>query len=350
MAENFKVSYSELYTYMKCPRKHYLSYIEKLHKATKTESKRMNIGSIVHELLEAALRLYYNNEYRTSLDDMCIYIDGVAELYAAENRPQSESIIVDEVEYVIGENNQKSWDEDFELAVGIAKRTIKHLDIPNNWRIETINWQGETLPIIEWKFEYPLYGNVNLVGVIDVVMRSLQDDQIYLIDWKTRATLLDDFEIGAEHMSMQLSLYQHVLNSMGVEVSGTITYQIRSAVPQRPNLTTTGKVSRAKVTTDRETFMYWVKQNGQSEDEYADMIFPDESHWFKPIKIIRNVVELQNRWLNVQVIAERMLNDELAPKYETPDCVYCPYFKLCLGEDNGLDNEYFIETQFTKGE
>ena len=331
---------------MKCPRKHKLSYVDKLHKISRTESRRMNIGSFVHFLVEWALRTYFFYNYEFSLEDMYKEMDAHAEIYIQENRPKPETFDDGENVYIIGEDEQKAWDEDFALATQIAKRTIKHLDIPNKWRIETLG----TDPIIEWKFNYPLFADRNLSGVIDVVMRSLEDDQVYLIDWKTRATLLDDFEIGAEHMSMQLSLYQHVLNSLGVNVAGTITYQIKSDVPKHPAITTTGKVSRAKITSDYATFMETVVANGQNPEDYADMIFPDESYWFKPIKIIRSQIEIYNRWLNAQMIAQRMVTDELAPKYETPDCVYCPYFKLCLGEDIGLDNEYYIESNYTKGE
>lgn len=352
MQLNKTVSFSELYIYMKCPRKHYLSYVARLHKnESRISTKRMNLGSIIHYFLEKSMKEYWLNDYEPSFADMFDMIDIWSVDYALENRPKPQEIFDGEEFVEVGFDEIQSWDEDYQLAIAIAKRTIKQLDVPNKWRVEEIHWQGEIIPLVEFKFEYPLFSDRNLVGVIDLVARSLEDDQVYLIDWKTRQTLVDNFEIGAEHMSMQLSIYQYVLNSLGVQVAGTITYQIKSSLPTKPALTDkTKKVARVKGSYDHDEFMAFVVANGQDPEEYADMYFPDIEHWFLPVTIIRGRIELQNRWENVKVIAQRMVADELSPKYETPDCCYCPFFKLCYGEDIGLDNQYFIEANYAKGE
>lgn len=333
---------------MECPTKHHYSYRERLRKQTYYQSNRIDIGIVVHEALEAALKAYHNVTYETPLEIIYDVIDERIAQYAAKNMPQEKALTPEGFEI---DNTQviADWTVSVEVARKIAKRTIKHLDVPKNWRTETIEWEGETVPLIEFRFEYPLVEDRNIVGKIDWVARNLEDGQVYLIDWKTRKIFTDDYEVAGEDMNLQLSIYQYVLQSMGIPTFATITYQIRSTVPATPEVTKQGRVSRAKIATDYETYTAAILANNEQVEDYAEFLsnLQTTDYWWLPIRIIRGQHELRSRWDTVQKIAMRMVHDDDPPKYETPRCTYCPFFQLCLGSDRGLDIDSIKEMSYT---
>lgn len=355
-----RISYSELSSYMECPRKHHYAYEERLHKISYSQSSRMNIGIVVHECIEESLMKYLVTNYTASIEDINNAIEYRAREYSKINKPEIQMVYNGDG-FVPGNLNElEQWDRDIELAVKITKRTMKYLDVPSNWRTKYIEWNNEKVPLIEFKFEYPIIPGYDLVGKIDWVAESLEDGQTYLIDWKTRKIFSDDFEVGGEDMNLQLSLYQYVLNSLGVDTFGTITYQIRSDIPHLPvklndnelkdGTLVPGKISKAKITTDYETFKKALEENGESPEEEISKIkwsFTDDTYWWLPIQVIRGKKELHSRWETAREITERLSQDDVAPKYENPRCTFCPYFRLCLGEDRGFDIDFLKESQYT---
>lgn len=342
------ISFSELSSYMQCPRKHFHAYEERLHKNSYSQSSRMNIGIVVHECLESALKEYVLKDYSVGFETIYDVMKKKVGVYDSLNRPKLQEFFDGEKYITTGEDEQEQWDADLDTALKIAQRTIMHLNIPENWEIIGIQWGGEYVPLIEFKFEYPIVNDTLMVGKIDLVARNREDNLVYLFDWKTKKAFSDDFEIGAEDMNLQMSIYQYVLNSLGVNIFGTITYQIRSTVPQKPATKLDGKMSRANITTDWETYKAALLENGENPDDYVDMrmkIQP-EQYWWLPITVIRGRIELQNRWNTAKEIASKMLDEQTHSKYESQQCAFCPYFRLCLGEDRGLDVQNIKETLY----
>lgn len=349
------VSFSELSTYMECPRKHYYAYIERLHKAKYTQSNRINVGLVVHALIQAVLLYYIDTDYKATFEEIDLLINQVADIFK-KDAPQTKKFM-DLQGNILSEDDKElvEFIHNIELSKEIAKRLVRHLDVPNNWRTEFINWNGEEVPLVEFKFEYPIVEGNDIVGKIDWVAKSLFDNQVYLIDWKTRAKMTDDFKISGEDMNLQMSIYQYVLNSLGVKTFGTITYQVRSDIPHIPEITKKHKLSEAKIATDWKTYSEHLIKNGQNPDDHEAMknkieqSYRDE-YWWLPVYIIRGNKELENRWLTAQEITGTMLNDTKHSKYESPRCLFCPYFQICLGSDRGMDTDYLKKMDFTKDE
>lgn len=349
------VSFSELSSYMECPRKHYYAYIERLRKAKYTQSGRINVGLVVHALIQAALLYYIDMDYKATFEEVDIILNvAVGEFF--KQIPDTKKFM-DMQGNVISEDTKERDEflDNINLAIKITQRLVRHLDIPNNWRTEFINWNGEEVPLIEFKFEYPVVEGNDIVGKIDWVAKSLFDNQVYLIDWKTRAKMTDGFKISGEDMNLQMSIYQYVLNSLGVNTFGTITYQVRSDIPHEPEITKKGKMSEAKIATDWETYKQHLLNNGEDPNNYDAMKNKIESlytedYWWLPVYIIRGNKELTNRWLTVQEITDTMLHDTKHSKYESPRCQFCPYFQLCLNQDRGMDVEYIKKMDYTKDE
>lgn len=352
------ISYSELSSYMDCPQKHHFAYIERLRKQTFYQSWRIDTGIIVHEGLEKALKAYHNTGYTLLLEDAYRVIDQTVDAYDLANRPPLEEKTIDGFD-IDNTDAVLEWEDTVSTAREIAKRTIKHLDVPANWRTEEIKWNGETVPLIEFRFEYPLVEDRNIVGKIDWIARNVKDGQVYLIDWKTRKTFTDDFSVGMEDMNLQLSIYQYVMQSMGVDIFGAITYQIKSVVPAVPKVTN-GRtlkdgtvvdrhVSKAKIATDYPTYMKALIDNNEDLDNYAEFLenIQNEDYWFLPVYIYRSMTTLRSRWENVQNIALRMVNDLNPPKYEGHKCKFCPYMSLCLASDAKVDVDSMKEVLYT---
>ena len=329
--------------------KHHYSYKERLRKQTYSQSGKIDKGIIVHEALESALKAYHNTGYTINLDDIYRIIDDKVDQYAESNRPEpvgfetEDGLVVSDNSAILAE-----WDETVSTARQIAKRTIKYLDVPANWRTEEITWNGETVPLIEFRFEYPLVEDRNIAGKFDWVARNIKDGFTYLIDWKTRAKFTGDFEIAGEDMNLQLSIYQYVLSSMGIETSGTITYQIRSSIPSVPEKTKNGHISKAKITTDYDTYMAALVENQEELSDYLEVLerIQDDEYWWLPLTIYRDKLELASRWDTVQKITRLMIATTDPIKFESPRCAFCPFFRLCLGEDRGIDPRILKESAY----
>lgn len=337
---------------MECPVKHRLSYLERLRKKAWTQSNRIDIGSIVHMALEYALSAYYNTSYLITLDEVYAVVDDAIDSYDQEKKPKV--LEFGELDGYHWDNQKEvdEWNETINTARGISKRTIRYLDVPNNWRTESITIDGKIVPLIEFSFEYPLVEDRNMIGRIDWVARNIKDGQIYLIDWKTRGKFTEAFAVGGENMNLQMSIYQYVLNSLGVDVFGTLTYQIKSTIPKQPDKTLKGRLSKSNITTDWETYRQAILDNGELEDDpyYEEMRIKlqiaDFDQWWLPVTVIRSRKELESRWNTVKKIAKKMVEDTDPAKYESQRCMYCPFFSICLGEDNGEDVEFIKVNEY----
>jgi len=345
------VSYSEISSYQRCTYQHYLSYV-KGYKRVRKEIGASATGTIVHLAIAAALHWYHANDYRHDDDAIFTEILKAVKVWSETNRPE-DPIIVDEDGLLVDFSEAADeWARAVDEAAVIAYRTIRHLDVPNRWRT-VVDKDG--VPYIEYRLEHPMLPESEYVGVIDWVAVDLSKNITYVVDWKTRKTFQDDENsvIGGEDFNVQLSLYQYALMERGVNASGAIIYQISSRIPEIPDLTKKGAVSKAKIKTDWETYSEAVRSYGLDPNDYLDMKDQlDAVEFWRPVTHYRGKEELLNRWINARRWAEIIERNSdpayVPPKVENVTCVFCPFARICLAEDKGWDVDYLIEDQYTK--
>lgn len=118
--------------------------------------------------------------------------------------------------------------------------------------------------------------------------------RLWVVDFKTRKTFYDD---ASEDVNIQNALYQYLALAHGLNVSGTITLQVRSDVPKRPKVNKDGTVSRAKIVTTWDVYRQTVVDAGQDPSEYEDMrLALSTVEWTKSIVQYRSVQETAIVW------------------------------------------------------
>lgn len=232
-------------------------------------------------------------------------------------------------------------------AVAIFRRAFATLE-PQRW--ETVVLNGT--PLIEAGFALPIEGVPHIDGVrgtADWVCRELDTGDVWLLDWKTRASLKP---LGYDRLQLQAPLYQLFLHRYGVTTAGSITFQIRRRAPETPKLTKGGKVSRAKIVTDWGTFRAAVEANGQDPAEYAD-VKAKLGPFDRIDRYLRTEDELDAAWHTVMTAAHdisatiergaapsRLLNPYLG-------CSGCSHRTYCEADMAGADLAYLLATKYT---
>lgn len=344
------ISYSEIAAFQRCQYQHHLGYVEG-YKKVRTEVGASALGTVVHVAIAAALLWYHNNDYKDDKDAVLAVILDVVRRWSDENKPDS-PIIVDEDGLLVDFSEaEQEWIRSVDEAAAIAYRTVMHLDIPTNWRT-VVDSSG--IPLIEYRLEHPIGDNYDYVGVIDWVATDINRGITYIVDWKTRRNFQDDENayLSGEDFNVQLSLYQYALNDRGANVQGSIIYQISSRLPEIPDLTKQGRVSKAKIKSDWPTYRQAVIDYGLDPDDYLDMKEQlDAIEFWRPVTHYRGQKEITSRWVTMLGWAKLIAEYDGEPlKNENVTCVFCPFAQICLAEDKGFDVQYMIEDRYTKRE
>lgn len=347
---NTFVSFSQISEYQRCPFKWYLLYVEGIRPQRTDDA--LNLGSLVHAGLAFALTFYMSMDYNVSLGDMYSVIADYFNQWKANNRPESQMVIDMDGSWVEDDSRLLSFDEIVDTAAIIVYRTVRFLDIPNNWRVvvgQSLDGKHNKVPYIEVPFELQANG-YTFVGKIDAVLLNLRDNRTYLIDWKTRTSFEDDENnvITGEEFNEQMALYHYALSFYGVKVDGEVTYQIASKVPKKPEVLKSGKaMSRANITSDWETYRAAVIEAGFDPNDYLDM--QDKlsvTKWWHPVTIYRSEGNLAKRFATLDVWARRMLEDVTCPQVYSRMCKLCPFNHICFAVDNDYDVDALIKEQY----
>lgn len=288
---------------------------------------------LIHKGIEYALRAMYNKEK----DIVSPAQQGIQNEYAKYIQRAEVQLFSEIPEYM--QELQQTYEESLE----ITKRAIRNLELEKG-RWETLVLNGE--PVIEYRIEVPLSGWKGFVGYIDWAAKDLHTGYKWLIDFKTKKVLHGEEN---EEINLQASVYQYLLMKKGLELNGSASFQIRSEVPEIPEKTKSGSISKALITTDWETYSAEVLRNNLSLENYIDV-----KNKLKPFDKFttnyRSLIEIEKIWGEVLAIAEDMRYTGL-PIYRNinpVNCKSCAYHDLCFEELRGNDTQYIEQNFFTK--
>jgi CRISPR/Cas system-associated exonuclease Cas4 (RecB family) len=179
-------------------------------------------------------------------------------------------------------------------------------------------------PLLEVPFDVPLLDGVRFRGYIDAVCRN-QEDEIILIDWKTRGRFYGQ---NAIQLDAQLHLYAYILKLWGIKVDKAYQVQMRTPGPASPSLTVKGEISKKMGKTTEKYLIDGLANLGKQDayDKLKAKIAPTE-HWIEPIEVH---LQTERHWVNARNWAARILKDdtynEVARAYT---CKFCPYKTHC---------------------
>lgn len=175
------ISFSQVSTFMRCPKQYYYSYVEKLKQPP---AFALNFGKAIHKGIE----VNYAQKIETHKD---LHIDEIKDAYNEEMKASKDILEDDATDH----EDIKKWKEDY---TGYYKQGFEMLDMYH----EQIG--KKTQPIIaEGKFEIPNEGGRNLLGYIDLV-----DDKNIVVDSKTAGS---KYTQAKANNDLQLSAYFYAL-------------------------------------------------------------------------------------------------------------------------------------------
>lgn len=245
----------------------------------------------------------------------------------------------------------------------IANRAVNDLDIGHRWDTHKV----DGVPMVEWRgeVELDLPGWSGVHGFLDWVAIDLKDGSKWLTDHKVRESFMAD---ETEDYNLQMAVYQKVLRKYGIHAAGSISHQIRAAVPKVPELLKAKqkkgvdqprKMSKAAIVTDWETYSKALDDHNIKHEGYDDMKQKiADVEWARFSRAYWPEATVDRIWDSVVVTGAR----EMAAMYETNkdwqqfrnigfmNCKGCNFNELCWGDLRGHDVDDILANQYVVGE
>jgi len=188
---------------------------------------------------------------------------------------------------------------------------------------------SEIKPIVELRFDREIEG-VRVLGYIDAIIED-QHGNTVLVDWKTRAQLLDNEQIAVDN---QLYVYAYVAQHiLGIPIDRVCQVQMKTTLPAKPKTIKSGALSKTLGVTTRSAFVDECFRLGYTvtmeEIDGYDHKFVDESEFLRMSYIdMSRVTPKTNEFIGwIQRIRE---DKQMLPVNNSVVCKWCQYRDLCL--------------------
>lgn len=341
MPKNAKIgeltlSRTQILDYLGCGYRWDLSYRRGIQSTKVREA--MDVGSAVHMAIKYAVHLYAAGGKWTEVKEARAISAGVSAWAMAEIERRGD-YITEELDTQI----QAIRDD----ACGIAAKALESIRL-TDW--EVASWQGKPLCEVELMVPLPPWKGYRTIP--DLVARHKSAGKKapwWLIDWKCRASFDED---DAEEVNLQFTTMQLVVEEVcGLEIEGSILWQVRSAQPREPKLNQNGTMSRADIVSDWATYEAALIANHLNPADYADMKEKlSGKEWFRAIVQHRSTDECTAVWASIVLpAASAMARDPQVIRrwnYTVFCCRGCWAKDFCHAEMFGSDTEFLLETDY----
>lgn len=326
------VSVSQLQTFMSCPQKWEYNYVDRL--APRVERAYLSIGKLCHKGMQTAMTMKWladrGEVSHTPSGILCVALEAMDEEWGQyvegtslldEEIPDLEQILLD--------------------ARSVFEQAFWEFDI-DRYEVLTVFDGVEERPALELHFVVPCAGSKGLHGYIDAILRDKETGFVWSTDYKFRKTLAPDED---EANNVQNAVYSWACYKMGINITGTMTWQHVNTPATEPSILKNGSVSRAKIKTTWAAYRQFCLQHGIDPDPYEDEMREKlaDIEWCRATYEYRNMTTIRNIWETVVVPASRAVarayksknNKHLYPW----NCKMCQYQSLCQGELRGYDTD-----------
>jgi len=334
------VSVSQLQTFLSCRKKWAYGYIENL--TPRVERPYLSIGKLCHKGMQTAMQYKWEHEHDLGhyREDAlrAAHLAMIAEhneyvrnnTFLAEEMPDIEQILVD--------------------AEKVFEQAFWEFDI-DRYEVLTLKKNGELIPALELHFVVPCPPTKGLHGYIDAILRDKETGFLWCTDYKFRKSLSPDEE---EAFNIQNAVYSYACMKMGVEITGTMTWQHVNTPAAEPQILKSGGVSRAKIKTTWDKYAKFCRENNIDPEPYREEMQEKlaDIEWFRATYEYRNPETVGNIWKECVIPAAkgvRAAHSKKANNFRSLypwNCKMCQFKNLCQAELRNHDAKFVRETEF----
>lgn len=250
----------------------------------------------------------------------------------------------------------------YDTAVLVTDRALKGLEALG-FHIAIDPSTG--VPIVEHSYILPCHGwPGGFETKIDTILHDPRSGLNWVTDFKTRGYFTDD---AAETANFQNAIYHAAAAYHGIDVAGSLTFQIASTPPKRPKLNQAkpgkpAEMSRADIACDWQTYELALREAGLDPSDYADMQTKlDAKEFVRSTYVVRPPAVVEAIWNdNVEPTARIMAASfdhwkrygneserNLMYRNMSPrTCSYCPVERPCYADLYGRDVLSILRADF----
>lgn len=333
------VSVSQLQTFMSCKKKWAYNYIDNLK--PRVDKSYLTIGKLCHKGMQTAMQMLWEHPMCTLEQLTNAGIEAMRDDY--EDYLAITSFLPEEIPDV-----EQLWVD----ARSVFTQALEEFD-PKKYEVLTLVKGRKAIPALELHFVVPCPPSKGLHGYIDAILRNKETGFTWCVDYKFRRSLSPDEE---EAFNIQNAVYSYACMKMGIDITGTKTWQHINTPAADPAILKDGKISRAKIKTTWKHYENFCIQHGQDpEDYYLEMEEKlGDIEWYRETHEYRNDTTIQNIWQEVIVPATRALksaHNKSAVNYKSMypwNCKMCQYQSICQAELRDYDVKAIIEREYTR--
>ena len=333
------VSVSQLQTFLSCKRKWKYNYVDEL--TPRIERSYLTIGKLCHKGMQAAMQMLYRFPV-ASLEQLTQH--GLEAMYNMGEEYMGETPMLPEE---IPDFQQMRTD-----AAEIFAQALEEFN-PMKYEVVSVVKSQKLVPALELHFKIPCPPTKGLHGYIDAILRDKETGSVWCTDYKFRKSLSPDED---EAFNIQNAVYSYACAKMGIEITGTMTWQHVNTPSADPQILKTGAISRAKIRSTWEHYAKFCEDNGEDPTNYEEEMREKlaDIEWFRPTYEYRNEETINNIWSECVVPvarAVRAARGKKAINYRSLypwNCKMCQYQSLCQAELRDYDISAIIEREYTR--
>lgn len=346
MTPDGMVSVSQLQTFLSCKKKWKYNYIENIK--PRVERSYLTIGKLCHRGMQVAMQRMWEEQQKVGGNSTNFYNEMLTDALNAIDVMWNEYIEVTPLlDEEIPDINQMLVD-----AKSVFTQALEEFE-PWKYEVVSVVKKQKLEPALELHFKVPCPPTKGLHGYIDAILRDKETGFIWCIDYKFRKSLSPDED---EAFNIQNAVYSYACMKMGIDITGTMTWQHVNTPAADPTILKDGKISRAKIKTTWEHYKNFCIEHGQDPENY--FLEMEEKlrdiEWYRATLEYRNEETIQKIWEECVIPvakAVKSAHNKNASNYRSLypwNCKMCQYQSLCQAELRDYDVEAIREREYTK--
>jgi hypothetical protein len=343
------VSVSQLQTFLSCKKKWEYNYIEGIK--PRVERSYLTIGKLCHKGMQVAMQLAWKDQKSGLCNDYCTtgrwrqwLESGVTAMYKEWTEYVESTPLLDEE---IPDMDQMLLD-----AKSVFTQAFEEFE-PWKYEVVTLCDKGKPIPALELHFRVPCPPTKGLHGYIDAIIRDKETGFVWCTDYKFRKSLSPDED---EAFNIQNAVYSYACQKMGINITGTMTWQHINTPAVDPTILKDGKISRAKIKTTWDHYEKFCMENGEDPENYREEMYEKlaDIEWWRATFEYRNEETIERIWKECVIPAAKSVfsaHNKKADNYRSLypwNCKMCQYQSLCQAELRDHDADFLRKTEYTK--